>query len=236
MSDEAVASTTVTPSPGLAGRLRGAARATAREAAAAFARTPLEVLLGAAAAIGFSIAVQWESEEDWPHLLVAVAIALPLTYAASALHARGVLGNVARWATSALAVAGGALYGFLLFDTHLEAEAWRAFLLVMGAFAALLCVPLLRHGDARRESHAFTARFAARAAIVWAYAGALWLGLALALAAINGLFELHLSSKAWLHLVAALFILLPPWAVAAGLPALVAPPEPWRESELRILR
>ena len=71
--------------PRLTERAGRAAREVAREAAAAFARTPLEVLLGACAAIGFSISIEWRTEENIARLFVAIGIALPLVYAASAL-------------------------------------------------------------------------------------------------------------------------------------------------------
>ncbi|HEX9109528.1 MAG TPA: hypothetical protein VF832_19940, partial [Longimicrobiales bacterium] len=62
-------------------RFRASLRTVVREAGAAFERTPLEVLLGASAAIGFSTMVQWRTEDRWTPLLVTVGMALPLVYA-----------------------------------------------------------------------------------------------------------------------------------------------------------
>ncbi len=236
MRDEAMVS--ATGSQGLAQRLRRTARILLREAATAFERTPLEVLLGACAAVGFSLAMERDKLEPFARSLAAVGIALPLTYAASVLRERGLVPAWLRWGISAAAVAAGAVWGFLLLDPARVADVWRCWLLCGASVAALLCVPLLDRdgGDRRERTHRFVARLAARAAVVVAYAGALWIGLSLALAAVNGLFELHMDGKAYGHLASALFILMPPWAVAAGLPALVAPIEPWREPQLRLFR
>jgi hypothetical protein len=237
MADAGVSSTKVA-GLGFGERLRRAARAGVREAGAAFGRTPLEVLLGVCAAVGLSVAVERNAMDTWVRLLVAVGLALPLTYAASVLHARGIVPAWVRWAVSGAAVVFGALWGFLGPDNPPVAEIWRTWLLVLTGVAALLCVPLVgAGGDERRARvYAFVARLVARTAIVGAYAAALWVGLALALAAVNGLFELHLPGKAWVHLTAALFVLLPPWAIAAGLPVLIAPTAPWGEDALRVLR
>src|SRR5512141_289010 len=144
MREEAMSSP-VTGSLPLTERVRRATRTLVREAAAAFARTPLEVLLGIGAAVGFSVAVENKTMDDWVHLLVAVAIALPLTYAASALAVRGAISDTVRWTVSAAAIAAAALYAYVVFDPNREAEAWRAFVLIGTAFATLLCVPLIRH-------------------------------------------------------------------------------------------
>src|SRR5690625_3940154 len=212
-----------------------------RQAARALLRTPLEVLLGAAAWIVIALAIEdLATDNTATRLAITTAIALPLVYGTSFLAASGTITRWIRWliATTAIAVAG--LYGFLLFDPDLTAERWRAATLIAASILALLAAPLASwqpNGPGRRALvYRFATRLTVRVAIVGLYAAALYAGLAAALAAVNGLFSLELPSRLYTHLAALVFALLPPWAIAAGLPALVAPPAPWGEITLRALR
>jgi hypothetical protein len=222
-------------------------RALPREAATAFARTPLEVLLGATAWIGAAITIENSAfEGTWTQLMVAVGIALPLVYAASALHATGTISHRTRWLAAAATITAAALYASLRFDPDLEAEGWRALLLVATGTLALLAVPRLMRTrpheslaetrDRRTRTHLFATRLAVRIVIVGLYAAALFAGLAAALGAVNGLFALQLPDELYGHLAALVFLLMTTWAVAAGLPDLVAPPGPWSPAVLRALR
>lgn len=241
-------------------------RALPREAAHAFARTPLEVLLGAAAWIGLSLAIEHNAIDDaWPHLALTIAIALPLVYATSVLHATATISRATRWLAAAAVITAAALYGFLRFDPDLAAEGWRAAILVATGTLALLATPLLQRArpplaappvppapsapanspapaaplaptDRRARTHLFAMRLAVRVLVVGLYAAALFGGLAAALGATNGLFALELPGKVYGHLAALVFLLIVPWAVAAGLPDLVAPPAPWSAATLRALR
>lgn len=226
-------------------------RALPREAARAFARTPLEVLLGAAAWIGLSLAIENNAVDDaWPHLALTVAIALPLVYATSVLHATATISRAARWLAAAAIITAAALFGFLRFDPDLAAEGWRAALLVATGTLALLATPLLMrqqdprrplaslaaYPDRRARTHLHATRLVTRVILVGLYAAALFGGLAAALGATNGLFALELPGKVYGHLAALVFLLMVPWAVAAGLPDLVAPPGPWSAATLRALR
>jgi hypothetical protein len=268
-------------------KIINALRALPREAGHAFLRTPLEVLLGAAAWLGLAVAIERSVAEDaWTRLAVVVAIALPLVYATSVLFATGTINRWTRWLAAGAMVTAAALYGFHRFDPDLAAEGWRAALLAATAIFALLSVPLMarapaatrpeqpasrtdpdatrtspRPGDLlsrgpdaehprvagsiayqplaanrRGRTHLFATRLAVRVIIVGLYAAALYAGLAAALGAVNGLFELKLPDRLYAHLAALVFVLMPPWAVAAGLPDLVAPPGPWSAATLRALR
>jgi hypothetical protein len=232
-----------------------ALRTLPREAGRAFLRTPLEVLLGAAACFSLVVAIELKVvDEAWLHLAIAIGIALPLVYATSVLFATGTISRWTRWAAAGAVVAAAALYGFHRFDPSLAAEGWRAVLLIAAAVLALLSVPLVARSqpvtrpeplgsqpdpDAvgrRARTHLFATRLAVRIAVIGLYALALNAGLAAALGAINGLFALELPDRLYGHLAAFVFVLMPPWAVAAGLPDLVAPPGSWSAATLRALR
>lgn len=215
-------------------------RALFREAASALARTPLEVILGVIAWIALAAYIEDERRWDyWLRIIPTTLIALPLVFAASTLHETGSIGRTARWLISGVAIAAAAAYGFLIFDPALEAEGWRAATLVTASILALLSTPLLATsfgGDRRERTHRFTIRLAARTIGVELYVVALFLGLSAATAAVNGLFTLDLPGRVYAHIAALVFVLMPPWAVAAGLPALIAPPVPWGDQVLRNLR
>lgn len=223
-------------------------RALPGEAARAFARTPLEVLLGIAAWVGLAIAIENTAAEDsWLRLAITVQIALPLVYATSVLHATGTISRWTRWLAAGIAITAAALYGFFVFDPDLAAEVWRAVLLIAAACLTFLATPLVLRpppgsattpplGNRRARTHLFAIRLAVRVSVVGLYALALFAGLAAALGAVNGLFELDLPDKLYSHLAALIFVLMPPWAIAAGLPTLIAPPAPWGALTLSVLR
>jgi hypothetical protein len=223
----------------LVARIAALAQSITYDATAALVRTPLEVLLGATAWLGFAAELELHTGNAWVHLAVAVGIALPLVYAASALHVMGTLGRWTRWLLSGTAVVAAALYAFHRFDPVLEAERWRAVLLIASSILALLAAPAFSspYPVARRAwVHLFAARLGARIAVVALYALILFVGLAAALGAVNGLFELELPGRIFAHLGALVYLLLPPWAVAAGLPELVEHPETRSPATLRALR
>jgi hypothetical protein len=215
------------------------ARRGGRQAAEAVERTPLEVLLGGILWVAFSLGLETSTMEAVQPLAVTVGLALPLVYAASILHSAGRLDVRLRWLASGVAVGLAALYGYGVFVPEAVAEGWRLALLVGAAWATLLSVPLLAWPDrARRRArvHAFAARLAGRVAGVGLYAGLLYLGLAGALAAVAALFNVTLPEHAYGHLFAVVFLLLPPWAVAAGLPSLLGPPLPASQGQVGVLR
>lgn len=219
--------------------LKTTLRRAPRQALAALRRTPLEVLLGAAAWVPIALAIEDAIPDDSAvRTAIAAAIALPLVYATSVLAATGTISRLIRWLTAAAAIAAAALYALLRFDPDLGAENWRAATLIAASSLALLAIPLIADGQESRRDRAFRffARLAVRVAVVGAYALALYAGLAAAIGAVNGLFALDLPDRLYAHLAALVFVLLPPWAVAAGLPALAAPPSPWGTTTILVLR
>jgi hypothetical protein len=210
-----------------------------REAAAAAERTPLEVSLGVALWMGYATALETQSFDPFIQLLVTVALALPLVYGLSVLGAAGRIEAWHRWLSSGVVVLASAAYGFLVFSPHLASEGWRFALLLGAASAANLSVPLAArpHDMARRAwVHRYATRLATRIGGVGLYAGVLYGGLAGALAAISGLFSVQIHEHVYGHLAGLLFLMLPPWAVAAGLPQLLARPQAPGELTLAVLR
>src|SRR5690625_4871623 len=213
-----------------------------RQAIRALLRTPLEVILGAVAGIGVALAIEdVVTRKIATRLGIIAAIALPPLFTTSLLAAAGAISRPVRWLAAAVLITAAALYGSLGFDPDLTAEGWRAATLITTSVLVLLATPILAHDPAatpslRADLYHFDARLTLRVVIVGLYALALYAGLAAALAAVNGLFSLELPGRIYAHLAALVFILLPPWAIAAGLPALIAPTTPWGETTLRVLR
>jgi hypothetical protein len=216
-------------------------RALFEEAAAAAGRTPVEVLLGVAAWAAMATAITEPAYmEAAVRTAFAVLLALPLVYAASVAHGAGAVPAWVRWGWTAAVVAAAAGYALHLFDPERQAELWRLALLGLAALAGLLSVPCAAAAPAqahrRVRVYEFAQRLGTRALAVLAYAAVLHLGLAGALAAVGGLFDLRIPEEAYAQIAAAVWLLLPPWAVAAGLPALLAPARPPGVGQLRALR
>lgn len=210
-------------------------RAYARDARDAFAHAPVEVLMGVALAVTFSIAVRDEGSDWWIRIFVAAVIALPLVFGASVLRARGVLSGASRWGATALALAAAGAYAAWLFDPDLESEGWRAAALAAAAWLALLLAPYPgAEADRRRRTWRFDALLLARILGVGLYGAALFAALAGAVAAVISLFELRRPEHLYEDLAGAVFFALVPLVVAGGVPVLVA--EARESAPLRAVR
>src|SRR5690606_16218559 len=118
------------------------------------------------------------------------------------------------------------LYGIFALDFRFEAEAWRAAALVAAAALLVLGSPALAPGlDATERFRRVTGRLLLRMIGAVLYAGALFAGLALALGAVNTLFELDLDARIYFHTFGWIFIVLVPWVVMGGVPDYVRPAE-----------
>jgi len=217
---------------GLVGQLEDARRAL-RDA-------PVEVALGWAAAISLSITLEGSGEvDDWLPIAVAAALAFPVALAFSLLHAAGSVSATTRWVGTAMGLAFAALYGFAMFDPALASEVWRAACL-FGAVALLpLLVPLRAGGDGpadRAWFWLFNTRLAIRFVTVYGFAALLALGLSLAVAAIGNLFELSVPDRLYGHVCGVMFLGLAPWALAGGIPDLLADPADERDRAARHAR
>jgi hypothetical protein len=207
----------------------GALRAYARDARAASAHAPVEVLLGLVVTVTFVAAMHAPGSDDWwLRLAAGAALAFPPVFGLSVLAARAVLSPGVRWAaTAGVLLLAGAFAG-LVFDPDREAEVWRCVSLVAAAVLALLSTPAVGPAAgvaaARDRYWRFNAALLVRGVVVGAYAVTLYAALAGAVAAVASLFELDTPEHLYQDLAGAVFFGLLPWVVVGGLPGLVAPP------------
>lgn len=200
-----------------------ALRAYFRDARDAFTHAPVEVLMGVALAVAFSISVRSRDGEWWVRVFTAAVIALPLVFGVSVLRARSLLSAGARWGATALALTCAGAYAVWIFSPKLESEGWRAVALASAAWLALALAAF--PGDAtgrRRRFWRFNALLLGRILAVGLYGAALFAALAGAVAAVTSLFELPRPDHLYEDLVGAVFFALVPWVVAGGVPGLAA--------------
>src|SRR6185369_1108971 len=128
---------------------------------------------------------------------------------------------------AAITLTGGLLacaYAGWVINFDHEAEGWRALVLLAGMVAAVAAVPAFaRNADPNLAFRRINGRILLRAIGVGLYASALFAGLALALGAVDKLFELHLHGEIYGHVFGWLMVGLVPWVVVGGLPDYVAP-------------
>jgi len=205
-------------------KLSGTAlRAYFRDARDAFAHAPVEVLMGVALAVAFSVAVRQRDAEWWEPVFAAAVLALPLVFGASVLRARGVLSAGARWGATALALACAGGYAASIFSPDLSSEGWRAAALAAAAWLALSLAAFPGEETGRRRRFwRFNAILLGRILAVGLYGAALFAALAGAVAAVTSLFELPKPDYLYQDLAGAVFFALVPWVVAGGLPVMAA--------------
>ncbi|HEX8451112.1 MAG TPA: DUF4153 domain-containing protein [Longimicrobium sp.] len=200
-----------------------ALRAYFRDARDAFAYAPVEVLMGVALAVAFSISIRQEEANWWVRVFTAAVIALPLVFGASVLRARGLLSPGARWGATALALAFVGAYATWIFSPRLESEGWRALAMGCAAWLALLLAAFPgEEAGRRRRLWRFDALLLGRMLAVGLYGAALFAALAGAVAAVTSLFELPRPQHLYQDLAGAVFFALVPWVVAGGVPVLAA--------------
>jgi hypothetical protein len=211
----------------------GRARRYAADAGRAVERAPAEVAIVVVLAVAFSVAVELDGDafRDWAETAIAGALMLTAAWTGTVLHAFGAWSERRRWAvTLGGAVAAGA-YAFLVLDLQLASEGWRAAMLLGAAVLWLVSVPVLAGPAEGRVDRvrAVTGRVLLRAIGAVLYCGALYLGLALAIGAINTLFELNLEGTIYGHVWGWIFLVLAPWIVIGGLDEYVQPVQPRQE-------
>ncbi|HWK90498.1 MAG TPA: hypothetical protein VNP72_10965, partial [Longimicrobium sp.] len=200
-------------------------RAYAADARSALRDAPVEIVLGLLMALLTLVATRTPrfTEEAWARVAASVALAFPLVFAASVLAARGVVSARTRWAATAAVLAACAAVGGLAIHAERAASWWRWAMLFGAALCALALTPVLPLAARdRRRTWTFVYRTVLRAAGLVAYAGALWLILAGAVAAVVSLFELREPRHLYGDLAAILFFAFVPWVFVGGLPRLVA--------------
>ncbi|HEY8485272.1 MAG TPA: hypothetical protein VIL13_11725, partial [Longimicrobiales bacterium] len=205
------------------------------DARGAFRAAPLEATLALLAGATFSVSIP---RETWPdtsgRLLLTFSLAIPATFAFTLLHAVGVLRAGARWALSLAAVALAGGFAFGAYDPEYTAGEWQRALLLLTA--ALLPFAAITLGADRDRSWWIQARLLLRVAVAAAYGVALFVGIAIAIFAIEQLFELDIDDDVYAHLAGWTFFALVPWIVVGGRDALVGPASPRAEGVRRVAR
>lgn len=194
----------------------------------ALIRTPVEVAIGLTLATILTWAIANGNSDAGTFAFRAHLtgyLALVATFGVSALHAFRAVSSRTRWLLTAAYLIACGLYGGLVFNPHLETELWRYAALALAAtmgFGVLPAAISWRTRDERDAFWHFNARAIAQIINVCAYLAALYIGLALGLAAVNNLFELSLDGELWGYMFAWVGVALAPWLIASGLPALVS--------------
>jgi hypothetical protein len=231
-------------------RILAGLQAYAADARAALRYAPVEVAMGWLIALSASWAIAVDNAnvlETWTRLGIAVAIALFPTFGASILRAADAISARRRWLITAFAVAAGTLYGAFFFQPVI-AEAWRSWLLVSASAASLALVPIMMPRSRRRPAAEapwnalseergrfwiFSLRVLTRATTVYGMAILLAIGLSVAIAAVDTLFDLSVTDvDTYLHLFSFVVIGVGTWAMAGGAPDLAADVEVDRELAL----
>ena len=206
--------------------LKSTARAYLRDAATAFNRAPAEVALAVLGAALFSYAIENDVRfEAWLQIAVAILIAFMAAWSGTLLHAMGALDNMRRWGLTIFGVMVGAVYALLVDDFQRESEGWRALMLSAGVVLLALAAPALARADSdpNLRLRRTNGRIILRAIGIGLYGLALFAGLALALAAIENLFELNLDEEIYGHTVAWIMLVLVPWVIVGGLDSYLEP-------------
>jgi hypothetical protein len=159
---------------------------------------------------------------SWAELAITAVLVLTAAWTATLLHALGAWSARRRWSVTLAGAAAAALYGAVWLDLERAAEAWRSALLLGAAVLWLVSVPWLRSRSIG-EMRAVSGRVLLRSLGALLYAAALFVGLALALRAIDTLFELSLGSSIYGHVFGWIFLVLVPWIVIGGIADYVGP-------------
>jgi hypothetical protein len=206
------------------------------DAARAFERAPVEIVILIVVAVAYSHTVQTDTSAiPMMELAIAGLLLMAFAWTGTLLHALGAwTARGRRIVTLAGAVVAG-LYAWHVLDLERGTEGWRAAMVLTAATLWVVAVPALAGEPGRRlegatdRVRAVAGRVLLRAIGAGLYAVALYAGLALALAAIDTLFELGLDYRIYAHVAGWIFLVLAPWLVIAGLPEYAQPVEPRRE-------
>jgi hypothetical protein len=198
------------------------------DAARAFTRAPVEVALALMSAIAFSYAVENSSAlQAALHIAVATGVAACAAWSATLMHGLDGITARTRWIITLAGGAFAAAYLVLTDDLHYGGEVWRAFMLTGAALLFTFSAPALPPLDAdpNLRLRRVNARVLLRAAGIILYGLALFGGLALALAAIDNLFELKLEGEIYGHVFIWIMLVLVPWVIVGGIDEYVRPLE-----------
>ena len=185
------------------------------------------MVLAVVLALGCSWAI--ESGDDAFRVLFRIAtgaaVAVAGAWTGTLLHALGRISPAQRWLITGAGLALGTLPAAFALDFRLAGDVWKAFLIVCAAASWVVVVPAFAAQPEQRNLmlRRVNGRFIMRVMGAGLYAAALFAGLALALRAIDILFELNLREEIYGHVFAWLSLGLVPWVTFGGLPDYVRP-------------
>ena len=206
--------------------LKSTARAYLRDAAAAFQNAPVEVGLAVLAAALFSYSLEENVRFNiWWHIAIGIFIAFAGAWCATLLRAMNALDDRRRWVLTGVGALGAALYLLLVKTPEVESEGWRALMLFAAVVLLVFAAPAWVRSDASASLRLrrINGRFMLRAMGIGLYGVALFGGLALALTAIQKLFELKLEDEIYGHTFGWIMLVLVPWVIVGGLHSYVRP-------------
>jgi hypothetical protein len=208
--------------------LTARARRYLADAAHAFDHAPVEVTLSVLLAVAFSYMISTDVGPfpEWLELAVVIVLTGAVAFIATLLHGLGAWSVRTRWTVTAAGAAAAVLYGAFVLDLQQASEGWRAAALVTAGVLLVLGGPALAgRADATERFRRVTGRLLVRTLAVLVYAAALYAGLALALGAVNTLFELHFDGRIYAHAFGWIFFVLVTWVIVGGVPDYVRPAE-----------
>lgn len=180
-------------------------------------RFPLALLSGLVAA-GVMIAWIEGPELDWhPRIWATLALGLPLFTAIVTTVERRGLSSAVRWIAALAAVAGLVLLGYSSQAWPDQQAALRFLQLALVAHLAVGVTAFAR-GPERIGFWQWNRILLLRYLLAGVYAGVLFVGLALALAAIDNLFGVNIRNETYPELMALLAFGFHPWFMLAGVP------------------
>lgn len=206
--------------------IKSAARAYLRDVLTAFNRAPTEVALAVLSAVLLSIAIEGDHQfETWVQFAVAILIAFMFAWTGTVLHGMHAIDAKRRWAITLTGAWAAASYTLLVDSIRPESEAWRALMLSAAFVLLALAAPawISHDDDASLRLRRINGRVLLRTIGIALYGLALFAGLALALAAIDNLFELKLKSEIYAHVFGWIMLVLVPWVIVGGLESYLQP-------------
>jgi hypothetical protein len=197
--------------------LAGRGRRYISDAARAWERAPVEVstALVLAAAWSWSVEAGGEMMRSWTELAIAGLLVMATAWTGTLLHALGAVTHRTRWVITLAGTLAAALYWLTVLDLRLGTEGWRAAMLLAAAVLWLAALPWLPRRSVD-EMRAVSGRFLLRVIGGALYCAALFAGLALAVGAVNTLFELNLDGEIYAHVFGWVAFALGPWIVFGG--------------------
>ncbi len=167
--------------------------------------TPVEVLLTIVCGLLASLQLSDYAalgDEKFVMILLTAFLGLCAIFATSAGHALKVFDGRTRWVLTGMFAAGLAAYGGLVLDVSHTTELWRWSFLGVAAVMGVMLVPVAaRIGDvsASERFWRYNIRLLSRVGLAYGYGLVMYLGLAVGLAAIDGLFDLSIDSDVYAH-------------------------------------